>query len=371
MEHFGQQLESSRRYYVLPSPGASDMSLGRIFGMNESTRQRTQSSWGALCALLRRDWFDRLWVVQEILYAREGGTTSIVRCGDKEVSLPHLRRACLFHMNSAHPSCPPTFPARRHVFWDMRLSSLRDVLLLMASTNCSVDQDRLYGLLSMISPGIVEHIRIDYSKAAAVVFEEFSRLYLEYFRRLDLLIFIREGLSEAFRPVPTWVSTLQSKFYVKQFSTTYSRTHFRFLSRSRLAVVGSRCGRVRGSPHYARDGDVETVIEALQNFDLPDPSSELLFADFASTLALGCLRDRYPEVASYPTLEEWKADLRGNEGFNGLLADKSTDEIAENCSPCTRASCRKLSGLAIFQLEDGSIGVGPRGVLPSKCKILV
>ncbi|KAK4195142.1 heterokaryon incompatibility protein-domain-containing protein, partial [Triangularia verruculosa] len=120
-----------------------------------------------LLDLLKRKYFSRLWVVQELLLSR----TAVMRVGitDYHVNDRTVDKITQLDRNwdwSRTPAPWLQHAARRHVNTSPFRSGLLDLLISTASCLCSDPRDRVFGLLALDGRQEDQNINLDYSLSA-------------------------------------------------------------------------------------------------------------------------------------------------------------------------------------------------------------
>jgi len=187
-----------------------------------------QRAWRAVQGLLKRPFWERVWVLQEITFSRD----VLVRCGSKEVSWEDLGWVVQNWAQLYHPANSQFLTNE-----DLRLVSLtktsqvaRMCLLRLSQVsgerNTSFDtithssasyatdaRDKVYALLGFSEISVLG-IRPDYLRPVETVYTEFFQAYLVQDRRLDLLARMA-GIgwqpTEPTISLPSWVPDLRGE----------------------------------------------------------------------------------------------------------------------------------------------------------------
>lgn len=177
------QVQLMRRIYATCSRtivwlGPGDVSSRKAFRF----MQKASTQYGNLIKdVLRRPWFRRVWVIQEVAFAPEVE----VQCGDDKVPWDVLARTCSHVSRSAmmvDPNAPkdakhfhPTFypkimdATRQKITKGERFSAL-DAFRSFRTFEATNGLDKVYGLLGLVDdPGFVT---VDYGKSVQEVFRE-------------------------------------------------------------------------------------------------------------------------------------------------------------------------------------------------------
>ncbi|KAH6865669.1 heterokaryon incompatibility protein-domain-containing protein, partial [Alternaria rosae] len=164
----------------------------------------------AVNRLLHRQWFERLWIRQEIGLA----THAIIHCG--KLTIPwHLFRSAVFFIHSkshklmsalgAHQYA--SFLSRLVLMWRIcrdRVYRLQHLRIQLAQVVCTDPRDMIYGILSLLpksqqAMGIVP----DYTLDVALVYQDATLRFINYTKKLNILV--QCELQAISSHVPTWV----------------------------------------------------------------------------------------------------------------------------------------------------------------------
>jgi hypothetical protein len=133
----------------------------------------------ALEKLFWRPWFERLWVVQELLLSPE----AVVVCGSQETIWQSVLLSCTFlarKVRDAKTSLSDEFVSRllriEDVFDTTFRPSLPDLVYRTRGHKCADDRDRVYALLSLADETGKGRIKPDYSLSPAQVYRRLIAL---------------------------------------------------------------------------------------------------------------------------------------------------------------------------------------------------
>ncbi|KAK0642339.1 O-methyltransferase gsfC [Lasiodiplodia hormozganensis] len=145
------------------------------------SRMTTETYKDALARLMRRPWFGRMWVIQELLLAPRG----VWICGNKAIDLGRLER---MGMRLGH-GLPPFLELKRTPREKWSLWSL-----LQMTRGCRAEdpRDRVYALLGLV-PDVVEAKLVpDYSKSVHQVYTDTAAFLVDSYRSPNVL-FLRDA----------------------------------------------------------------------------------------------------------------------------------------------------------------------------------
>jgi hypothetical protein len=190
-------------------------------------------SWLALHDLMQRDYWSRVWIIQELVL---GSSSVVLRCGDQCLDWPSfcigltflseylwevkdllLRRDLnltpqarlnnpVWLTTSLHLIIKDLWPLSKKQGEKPRTSWLdfNRLLVLANSANCGDVRDKVYGLVGMMDPAISQHLVPDYRSSPGRVFERVARVYIETYNNLEPVL---EGNPWGTWFSPTWAAT--------------------------------------------------------------------------------------------------------------------------------------------------------------------
>lgn len=163
----------------------------------------------ALSSFLNREWFERLWIVQEVHLARK----VIVYCGERELSWSSLRKSvfCLYRKpKSSKTHCKNAYGLCRRVS--------KDFIKLLDRTKrckCLDSRDRVFALLSLTRHSFEHELEPSYTKDVFEVYEEAMLRWSQVTHRLDLLTMVET--QEQLEYVPSWVPDWSTRRTTNRF----------------------------------------------------------------------------------------------------------------------------------------------------------
>lgn len=134
----------------------------------------TEEDWIGVNSLLQREYFERLWVRQEIMLAAQEAV--LVFCGSSSIPWTHFRAAfwCFFY--KPRPSIPATrqlhsrFRVIQGLFDKKRSMGLQLLRALFQNCKCHNPRDRIYAVLRLLDRSISSSITPNYSKTTQQVY---------------------------------------------------------------------------------------------------------------------------------------------------------------------------------------------------------
>jgi len=158
----------------------------------------------ALRSLFDRDYWKRLWVVQEVYHARK----KMIYCGSSKLPWHvHKKASDALWQHESDPylrTGPSSFPDVDHL---MKLgpNSLLEVLRACRKKLSENPRDKIFGVLGLLPSDVRKHLQVSYEKSIKTLYIDVAQLIIPSTRRLDL---IREAIY--FPPqvnsanLPTW-----------------------------------------------------------------------------------------------------------------------------------------------------------------------
>lgn len=158
----------------------------------------------ALDRLFQRPWFFRTWVIQEKVLSKE----ALVCCGSESASWDDIF-AGVSHSTvlNDRPLHGPNYNDRAHRIHTLRpLTSSRD--LLQYSRDCQVTdpKDRIYGILGILKPGLIE---VKYESDVQEIYRSFTQAVIEDSGSIELLNLW--GTRHTLPNLPSWVPDFSIK----------------------------------------------------------------------------------------------------------------------------------------------------------------
>ena len=132
-------------------------------------------------SLLGRRWFDRVWVIQEVAFAKTATLiTDTKSIAWSRSSIQRLRRMCAVHSITT-PAVVRWFPRHR--------SSADLLSVLHAASNCSATdpRDKVFAILGLIEQSGQSLPPVEYSKTPGELFTDVAKFFIGKDKNLDVL----------------------------------------------------------------------------------------------------------------------------------------------------------------------------------------
>ena len=195
-------------YSFKPKVAVNDPSSG-VLEQPQNYPFRDKEAHAVNC-LLHRQWFERLWIRQEIGLA----TQAVVQCGKLLVSWQCFRNAFLYIylkvgelMTALDDDRYANFVSRINLVATICQSGVYYLQHLrgnLADVVCADPRDKIYGMLSLLPPyqqnmGIIP----DYTRDVALIYQDTTIQFINHAKNLSILI--QCELQDTTPHMPTWV----------------------------------------------------------------------------------------------------------------------------------------------------------------------
>lgn len=229
-----------------------------------------------LLCIYRRDWWERIWIIQEFLLAKE----TIFCCGGWAFPWESLESAheVASQIGMDDPSFLHSYiksPSRQLAYVKSDLfdgrSNLMSLMSLTAKGKVTEPKDRVYALLSLAIGG--NSILVDYSKSLEEVYEEATRQALTiqpHLTKLLTLTGITPGMNST---IPSWTMKRHDSFSSAMTLTGSLRSDASRGSEYELVFDGNKL-KLMGF-------ELDTIIVT----GIPAPAIETISASFGFSLA--------------------------------------------------------------------------------------
>jgi len=352
---------------------ASPAAVDRSWATTTSPLPIDELTWNAIDELLQIPWFERLWVVQEMILSNH---RAVIQCGDHQIAIVSFRRAiiCLGHSQNAPPGVHYGTRVIFGLFFKKR-GTLKNVLVTLYNKRCTDKRDHVYGALGLFPPMLAKNIRPDYSVSVAQAYMATTLAHMRLVHRLELLRMsfqIRRTIQ-----VPSWVPDFSATFPTLRhpeggFCSGISRAEFTLKSPDTLEVIGLRCAAVgsvgRSLMFWDRDSDPIDVMMSWrpQGLDTASyPTGDGLSHAYAITLMNFDLRERFVDMTTQPYLRDWMATL----AHIGLLSElwAGGQWVAPQLmNRYIQESIYRCTGKAFIETDEGYIGLAIADAQPGK-----
>lgn len=351
-----------------------------------------EDQWVAISSILRRPWFGRVWIIQEIQLANK---FAILQCGHDQLLWSRFRNAISCLWVSATSSSwnarskvtassnvgygrlqnkenLPSVLSRESISFveylattNYRHTPVLHILHLTKGRGCTDKRDRVYGLLGLFPTAFQERIYPNYSLSAARAYIDLvvSSIQIEgslaILRRCQLTLLAEHSL-------PSWVPDLSvidkwSRPLEWLHAAGDSKADFEFLEPGLLQVTGLHYAIVSDAEdHTAWENSEERARKIFGFLELRAPCTEDEYQSggsldvFAKALVGGYLRDRFPDE-SLSSLEQWRTQV-ASQSFTSQLLQEPQDKHVLSFQE--RWAANLVRGRIFFRTHEGHIGLG-------------
>jgi len=379
LDFLGSQFVVTVDNAVLAAPDATERNWD-----HRTALPYDHDTWMRISKLLDRDYFRRLWIIQEIQLAKE----VVLCCGESTARWDHFCNAVHFLYTNQHveQSLIPKMKLRtvkRLTQMGFNYPISWHILNLVDGRRCSDQRDLVYGLLGLLPASFSSLIKPRYDLPVAYAYKEAMLAYIEHVQRLDL--FEACSLARREQPgIPSWVPDFSAAPAVgrevgMQLAAGYSRcwaesTWDEKSQRHVLGVAGMHCATITEvqKPVPVSDDLWETLadVRALEPHHLDTAplyvTGESFRVAYAKTAAGGHVQERFPTL-KFPDLETWAAQDSPNALFGKHAKGEAPPSSAVSDAkvvPINFAEERALrlfQGRRYFSTDKGYIGLGPAG----------
>ncbi|KAK5710000.1 Folylpolyglutamate synthetase [Elasticomyces elasticus] len=183
--------------------------------------------WKTLDTIFWRDWYFRVWVLQEVCVSKQ----ITLLCGSCSMDFEALIQAVLLCQGRSFTTLVGIDPSPvRHVVemrtWATGLgttitqheSATSSAKILLAAllrgreSSATDPRDKVFALLGLVQTvGTTFYIQPDYAKSAEDVFAEVTTKHISTLQDLDILSAVEDCLARRFLKLPSWVANWASK----------------------------------------------------------------------------------------------------------------------------------------------------------------
>jgi hypothetical protein len=193
--------------------------------------------WNALCAFLRKPYWNRLWIIQELAVNHDH---TLILCGTRKLTRDMVKMAARCCQKLLRENDPAIITHNQDA-WEIstRVYRLVDVesalgqeamsmrvLHLSREALASDDRDKVYGILGLLDPSVASQINPDYSSKTTIqdVFTGLTIAIIRATRNLDQIAYGPDTLT------PTWPS------WIQDLRLSFRRNHVRYLRESKASL---------------------------------------------------------------------------------------------------------------------------------------
>ncbi|KAF5681214.1 heterokaryon incompatibility protein [Fusarium heterosporum] len=358
LNHIGRQIEYSKSNHLLPSPEATEPDWFRV----ECPLPYGDDIYAAVYELLGRPWFERVWIVQEIQLAN---IDSSLQCGAAVISWPIFRRAVLCLQSKIRMPLERLRPRLMEVrnLSDYALElNLSRLVRRHRDRKCKDPRDKIYGLLSLLTPAFASQIHIDYKKMVSEVYKDAFIAHCHITKRLELFNDCQFNASQLDWPswLPDWYSAIPTAVPTRlMFASGVSPCEVAFEANNVLRAEGVKCAtvnKVGAVASTSQDIDsLRTIREWAAAYvdSSPYVTGQNKLEAFASVICGYRLRERYPKLITLPSIQQWAGTLRDE------ILDQQHDQTQVLELPYVRDAIGFSKHKTFVSSDEGYFGLAP------------
>lgn len=222
--------------------------------------------------------------------------------------------------------------------------------------------------MSLIPQNIADSVDVNYSYSAAYVFTNSFLAWLKQTSRLDLLLYVSTERVTAHLPtwVPDWAclpNLGQSKIF-QGFHSGFSAAQAQDHSAQLLNVMGLKIATVK-TINAPFTNDLAQVSNIIRQFNLPSLEASKPIDGYSSldrlvlAFSMGYLKDFYPDLEAYGSLEDWKKWLE-------RLASNPTDVLDDGSAWKIQYLLSMIQGRMLVTSRDGYFGLACASTQPGR-----
>jgi hypothetical protein len=320
-----------------------------------------ETNWIAVKNLLQRDWFQRLWVIQETKLAAQ----VVINVGSRNIPWRMFGCALLLVWNDVSPYTS-TFvgidlPRLGFRVRGKELSAAVDILDSTRESLCSDPRDRVYAILSLLDENISQGIVPNYILSPEDVYKDFTLHCIKKLSNLDILrLCTRRG-----QLLTSWVPNLSIPCPTVPFLWCYASgnsTHeFCDSMNGSLNIRGVHASSINhvtnGAPHGAKlpetlslcsDWEPEDVVSA------PYKHGGTMLDAYLTTLVGGLTYELMPSNSgSAPSIQSCRSF------FFNCIRGRESEGLSRGELEYVGKMLSNLPGRAFFTTADGYIEICP------------
>jgi hypothetical protein len=348
----------------------------------ESALPMQMAAWSAVFALLRRPWWSRVWIIQEISV---GKSDPLLGCGNKWVPwskfeildqiLGELEEEGARIVQNLHNPISRLrnirlgAQSRRHTAW-------RSLFLLLRSTqDCQAtdSRDKVFALLGLSSENDQHAVHPDYTKSTVEVYTGVTRHIIRSENSLNILMYFKPSELPG---LPSWVPDFTLSSYLSHLdrpagkgASGDTKPVVEFLDDFRIKVQGWIVDQVQETSREVYDAENPSVglssFEALarKTLSVVNPTDQdiaRLSERFWRCLIVdSTLNNEFPAPQSYRHLY---SVFSGKAPLPEDYMDDTSDDQARRDSylyPLTSSMDSALTGRRFFITSKARLGLGP------------
>ena len=372
IDHLGSLVRVDWNIYEMTSVSTGETITQAIDPFDDET-------WKSVGDLLRRPWFERLWIWQEVRLARE----AYLFCGNEGVPWESLRRAILYLRRAFKPAGFSHLLDRCYYLCNSRdfvagvIDNLDYMLENARSASCSDPRDKIFAVLSLAVEYQTRGIEADYSKCAEAVFQDLVSHYTSNIRSLSILAQCEIRNDTGGIKVPTWVPDWTvprlSKTIGISASCRNSTPRVRYQDGRVLAATGVHVAVIKcverlpqpavpdeyPSCYEIEDAVRSIIIPKIEFLSRSERDATLM--SLCRTICCNAFADSFSPPAS--DIASFEICRKNTHHIIDTTRDTAL-EISQETQIYLSQVYSKMLGRSFFTTADGYIGLAPKATKP-------
>ena len=187
--------------------------------IDDSVYKPDAYEWEVINCLLKRQWWTRLWVVQEVLLAR----MAIVHCGGKAVNIEKFVHFKAMEMESRHrtgPRLQSISSPMGHILWEWRRIKegiakdrlrLFELISMTGDSKCKEKKDNIFALLSLCTAKERKYFSSDYDLPVRSLMVKVTQYFMNTRELQSPMKFLQTHQDGKTVSLPSWVPDYTSE----------------------------------------------------------------------------------------------------------------------------------------------------------------
>ena len=328
----------------------------------------------AIGAVIKRPWFDRLWVQQEIRLAKRD---PILLCGRDIIAWKSFCRAISYlHISSDSfkrkwAFSRNTLNAVHNLVTARSRSRFLDIMATTRNCGCHEPRDRVYAVLNLLQEKEALGIQPDYGKETIQVYQDAALRHIAHYKRLDILAFSgqRAMKRQAITWVPDWTVSVADKILsFEGLASGHSVSKYQHDGMGILSVTGSHSATVESASTIKCSTHETTIAELSRHIPLNALGDSYiaggtLLDAYCATTCANQFRSTYlrprPDLPHFPHSSEILHQIL--QSPNPPSGDHSNSTEAQKFLDTALHYCH---GASFIKTREGYIGLAPRLAQP-------
>ena len=338
-------------------------------------------TWKSIEDVLRRPWFERLWIWQEVRLARE----AYLLCGNEGLPWETLRRAILYLQRAPMPAgfdrlLEPCFKLISYGDYVAGVFDLLDEILENTKfASCSDPRDKIFAVLSLAHKQFTRGLDPDYSKPAEAVFQDLVLHYTFTLQSLNILAQCELRDETGGMNLPTWVPNWTVRRLSEPIRSSACclnsepRVRYQDQDGTVLAATGVHVAVVKsvqtllqpaGPEEHIYLEDIEDAVRAV----VVPKIETLSLSERDATIISLCrvfFSNKFADTHS-PPLSDFPTSENGRKYIHHIV-DTTRDTVLGHSREellCGNQVAASIKGRSFFTTADGYIGLAPMATKP-------